>query len=44
LKRIKETNTGPLDGEGLQRLFERIIDECRLIERLEQEKGKRSGD
>jgi chorismate mutase-like protein len=41
LKRIKEANTGPLDGEGLQRLFERIMDECRHIERIEQEKGKR---
>jgi len=41
LKRIKETNTGPLDSEGLQRLFERIMDECRQIERIQQEKGKR---
>ena len=41
LKRIKEANTGPLDGEGLQRLFEHIMDECRQIERIEQEKGKR---
>ena len=41
LKRIKETNTGPLDDEGLQRLFERIMDECRQIERIQQEKGKR---
>ncbi len=40
LNRIKESNTGPLDSERLQRLFERIIDECRHIERLEQEKGK----
>ena len=33
LRRIKEANPGPLDDEGLQRLFERIIDECRHIER-----------
>ena len=39
LNRIKESNTGPLDSEGLQRLFERIIDECRQIERLERERG-----
>jgi len=38
LRRIKETNDGPLDDEGLQRLFERVIDECRRIERLEREK------
>jgi len=38
LRRIKEANRGPLDNEGLQRLFERIIDECRLIEKIEREK------
>ena len=39
--RVKAANRGPLDGEGLQRLFERIIDECRHIERQEsQKKGK----
>jgi len=42
LNRIKESNTGPLDNEGLQRLFERIIDECRHVERLEIEGGKDS--
>ena len=38
LRRIKRANPGPLDDEGLQRLFERVIDECRRIERLEREK------
>jgi len=38
LRRIKDTNDGPLDDEGLQRLFERVIDECRRIERHEREK------
>jgi chorismate mutase-like protein len=38
LRRIKEANAGPLDDEGLQRLFERVIDECRRIERIEREK------
>ena len=38
LKRIKEANTGPLDAEGLQRLFKRIMDECRQVERIEHEK------
>jgi len=36
LRRIKEANHGPLDNESLQRLFERIIDECRRIERPER--------
>jgi chorismate mutase-like protein len=38
LRRIKEVNPGPLDDESLQRLFERVIDECRRIERIEREK------
>ena len=38
LRRMKEQNLGPLDEEGLQRLFERVIDECRRIERNESEK------
>ena len=44
LQRIKETNSGPLDSPGLQRLFERIIEECRHIERLEREKGNSGPD
>jgi chorismate mutase-like protein len=40
LKRVQAVNTGPLDGQGLQRLFERIMDECRQVERIEHEKGK----
>jgi chorismate mutase-like protein len=38
VRRMKEQNRGPLDEEGLQRLFERVIDECRRIERNESEK------
>ena len=38
LRRIQQVNAGPLDDEGLQRLFERVIDECRRIERIEREK------
>ena len=41
LRLIQEANTGPLDGEGLQRLFERILYECRQIERIEHEKGRK---
>jgi chorismate mutase-like protein len=40
IRRAKAENQGPLDDEGLQRLFERIIDECRHIERQETKKGK----
>jgi chorismate mutase len=32
---VTSTNTGPLDGEAMRRLFERIIDESRRIERIE---------
>jgi chorismate mutase / prephenate dehydratase len=38
VRRMKQQNSGPLDEEGLQRLFERVIDECRRIERNESEK------
>ena len=34
LRNIQDANGGPLDADGLTRLFERIIDECRRIERL----------
>jgi chorismate mutase len=37
-RRVREENNGPLDNESLQRLFERVIDECRRIERKETEK------
>ena len=33
LARIRESNRGPLDAEAIQRLFERIIDESRRLER-----------
>jgi len=41
LRLVNEANTGPLKTEGLQRLFERIMDECRQVERIEHEKGKK---
>ena len=34
IRRVIEHNQGPLDGEGIRRLFERIIDESRHIERV----------
>jgi len=33
LRRVTEGNGGPLAGEAVKRLFERIIDESRSIER-----------
>jgi chorismate mutase len=34
LERVMRENTGPLDRAAVQRLFERIIDESRRLERL----------
>ena len=38
IDRVRQENHGPLDNDGLQRLFERVIDECRRIERKESAK------
>jgi chorismate mutase len=34
LGHVQKINTGPLDNEAMKRLFERIIDEARRLERL----------
>lgn len=34
LKHVRSVNPGPLDGDAIARLFERIIDEARRLERL----------
>ena len=39
IRKVRSENHGPLDSNGLQRLFERIIDECRRIERVASESG-----
>lgn len=39
IRRAREQNQGPLDGDGMQRLFERVIDECRRVERLASQKN-----
>lgn len=41
LDHVRRVNHGPLDGEAVMRLFERIIDEAR---RLERETGQRRHD
>jgi chorismate mutase len=39
LEHVRGVNPGPLDGEAIARLFERIIDEARRLERLAQQAG-----
>jgi chorismate mutase len=34
LGHVQRINTGPLDNEAVKRLFERIIDEARRLERI----------
>lgn len=34
LDHVRRVNAGPLDGEAVMRLFERIIDEARRLERV----------
>ena len=34
LSHVQRVNTGPLDGDAMKRLFERIIDEARRLERI----------
>ena len=38
LRHVREVNAGPLDGDAIARLFERIIDEARRLERVVQER------
>ena len=37
LRNVQEVNTGPLDQPAIKRLFERIIDEARHLERIAEE-------
>src|SRR5262249_24358633 len=39
---VTAVNSGPLDAEAIRRLFERVIDEARRIERIEASKDKGS--
>lgn len=38
ISNVTRANRGPLDSEAVRRLFERVIDEARRIERIESEK------
>jgi chorismate mutase len=37
LKNVQAINNGPLDQDAIKRLFERIIDEARHLERIAEE-------
>ena len=39
LGHVNAINAGPLDGEAIMRLFERIIDEARRLERIAKAKS-----
>src|SRR5262252_8679814 len=39
---VTAANSGPLDAEAIRRLFERVIDEARRIERIEASKDEGS--
>ena len=41
IRTVVGSNRGPLDAQGIRRLFERIIDESRRIERVTAEAGRR---
>jgi chorismate mutase len=36
---VMESNPGPLAPEAVKRIFERIIDEMRVVQKLKMEKG-----
>ena len=38
LERVQQLNLGPLGNDALKRLFERILDEARVVEKLSFEK------
>ncbi len=40
IENVKKCNPGPLSGEAIRRIYERIIDESRRLEREEMERKK----
>jgi chorismate mutase len=45
LERAEANNPGPLDSKAVRRVFERVIDESRRLERLAQEaEAREAGD
>lgn len=43
LRNVVESNPGPLDGAAIRRLFERIIDEARALERHSMDSAGSTG-
>ena len=43
ISHVSSVNSGPLDPEAIRRLFERIIDESRRIERTTVERESKDG-
>ncbi|HQR32583.1 MAG TPA: chorismate mutase [Blastocatellia bacterium] len=41
---VTNANTGPLDAEAIRRLFERVIDEARRIERIHASNQEEGGN
>ena len=41
VRQVNESLGGPLDGDAVARLYERIMDEARRIQRLEAERDAR---
>lgn len=39
---VTAANTGPLDADAIRRLFERVIDEARRIERIHSTQGEQN--
>ena len=44
LAHVQHVNGGPLDHGAMRRLFERVIDEARRLERLAEERASGAGD
>ena len=40
LQRVRAANSGPMQGEGVRRTFERILDESRRLERIANDTAK----
>ncbi len=43
-RNVIENNPGPLDADAVQRIFERIIDEMRSLQRMRRQNEKREGE
>ena len=44
VRQVNDALGGPLDGDAVARLYERIMDEARRIQRIEAERDKRNNE